>query len=53
MPLEWKELKKGLRPEDFHIKNAAKIIQKKEDSWKGVLGKAIDLKKCLEKLKKL
>lgn len=53
MPLSWKELKKGLRPEDFHIKNALKYIPKQEAYWKPVLGPPIDLKKTLQALKKM
>jgi bifunctional non-homologous end joining protein LigD len=50
MPLEWKEVKKGLDPKDFNIHTALKRIQKKGDLFKGVLGPGIDLAKCLKKL---
>ena len=33
-PLEWKELKKGLRPEEFNIFT---VIQRKNDPWEGLL----------------
>lgn len=33
-PLEWKELKKGLRPEEFNIFT---IIKRKSDPWEGLL----------------
>lgn len=52
MPLEWKEVKKGLSPHNFTIYNALKRIKKKGDIFKGVLGKGIDLKKCLNRLEK-
>jgi len=52
MPLEWKEVKPGLSPADFTIYNALKRIEKKGDLFKGVLGKGIDLVKCLRLLEK-
>ena len=33
-PLEWKELKKGLRPEEFNIFTA---LERKNDPWEGLL----------------
>ena len=50
MPLKWNEVKPGLSPQDFNIKNALKRIEKYPDLFKPVLGKGIDLMKCLEKL---
>lgn len=52
MPLEWKELKPGLKPEHFTIKNAIPRIQKRKDAWKGVLGAPVDLPKCAALLRK-
>jgi bifunctional non-homologous end joining protein LigD len=52
MPLEWKELKPGLKPEHFNLKNAPVRILKKKDPWKGVLGAPIALKKCSDLLRK-
>lgn len=52
MPLKWKEVKTGLSPQDFTIYNALKRIEKNTDLFKGVLGKGIDLKKCLKLLDK-
>lgn len=49
-PLLWKEVKKGLSPKDFTIHNSLKRVKKMGDIFKGVLGKGIDLKKCLENL---
>jgi len=50
MPLAWKEVKPGLHPSSFSIKNAVGLIKKRKDIFLGVLGKAVDIKKCLEKL---
>ncbi|MDF2450931.1 MAG: ATP-dependent ligase LigD phosphoesterase module / ATP-dependent ligase LigD polymerase [Bacteroidota bacterium] len=50
MPLNWKEVKPGLSPYDFNIHNALKRIEKTVDLFAPVLGKGIDLKKCLKLL---
>lgn len=50
MPIEWKELKKGLKPTDFNIENALARIEKNGDLFKPVLGKGIDMLKAIEKL---
>ncbi|MES2565870.1 MAG: DNA ligase D [Bacteroidota bacterium] len=52
MPLNWKEVKKGLTPHDFNIHNALKRIEKTGDLFAPVLGKGIDLAKCLKRLEK-
>ncbi|MCE5317532.1 MAG: non-homologous end-joining DNA ligase [Parachlamydia sp.] len=49
-PLEWKEVKEGLDPTDFTMKNIQSRLKKKGDLFKGVLGKGINLLKCLKKL---
>ncbi len=49
-PLEWNELKKGLKPTDFNIHNALERIEAKGDLFKPVLGKGIDMMKALELL---
>ncbi|MBC7948845.1 MAG: DNA polymerase domain-containing protein [Chitinophagaceae bacterium] len=49
-PLEWKEVKKGLHPGMFTIKNIGKRLAKKGDLFKGVLGKGNDLQKALKRL---
>ncbi len=49
-PLEWKEVKYGLHPSQFHINNILERIEKKGDLFKGVLGKGVDMMKCLKKL---
>lgn len=50
MPIEWSELKKGLKPTDFTIENALERIKEKGDLFKPVLGKGIDMMKVLELL---
>lgn len=49
-PLLWKEVKKGLRPGQFTIHNIKDRVKKMGDLFEGVLGKGIDLKKCLTNL---
>ncbi|SHF28660.1 bifunctional non-homologous end joining protein LigD [Chryseobacterium arachidis] len=51
MPLEWNELKPGLKPTDFNIHNALDRIKEKGDLFKPVLGKGIDMMKGLKLLK--
>ncbi|KQR93921.1 ATP-dependent DNA ligase [Chryseobacterium sp. Leaf180] len=50
MPIEWDELKKGLKPTDFNIENALERIKAKGDLFKPVLGKSFDMMKALELL---
>ncbi|MCW3077690.1 MAG: ATP-dependent ligase LigD phosphoesterase module / ATP-dependent ligase LigD polymerase [Bacteroidetes bacterium] len=50
MPLKWTEVKPGLSPQDFNIKNALKRIEKNKNMFLPVLGKGIDLQKCLKLL---
>ncbi len=49
-PLDWKEVKQGLHPSDFNIQNIINRLEKKGDLFAGVLGKGIDLNKCLQKM---
>jgi bifunctional non-homologous end joining protein LigD len=49
MPLQWKEVKKGLKMTDFTIYNAMERIQSEGDIFKPVLGKGINLEKVLKK----
>lgn len=49
-PLEWKEVKPGLHPSQFHIGNVPQRVQKKGDLFREVLGKGIDLGKTLKLL---
>jgi bifunctional non-homologous end joining protein LigD len=48
MPLEWFEVKKGLKMSDFHIHNAVERIRSIGDLFKPVLGKGIDLLKVVK-----
>lgn len=48
MPLHWDEVKKGLDPMDFTIKNAAARLKRTGDLWKPVMGKGLDLAKVLK-----
>jgi bifunctional non-homologous end joining protein LigD len=49
-PLLWEEVKKGLSPKQFTIYNIKERVVKMGDIFKGVLGKGIDLNKCLKNL---
>ncbi|MBF6610050.1 MAG: DNA ligase D [Chryseobacterium sp.] len=50
MPLEWKEVKPGLKPTDWNIENAKDRLEKKGDLFKPVIGKGIDMLKAIEKI---
>ncbi|WP_439556395.1 non-homologous end-joining DNA ligase [Dyadobacter sp.] len=52
-PLEWSEVKQGLRIGDFTIKNILKRVEEKGDLFKGALGKGIDMAKALQKLESI
>jgi bifunctional non-homologous end joining protein LigD len=52
-PLDWKEVKRGLHPSQFTMKNIKKRADKKGDLFRGVLGKGIDIPAILEKLEKM
>lgn len=49
-PLLWKEVKTGLSPQLFTIHNIEERVKKIGDIFKPVLGKGIDLKKCIKNL---
>jgi bifunctional non-homologous end joining protein LigD len=49
-PLDWKEVKKGLHPTDFNIRNMRSRVEKKGDLFRGVLLKGIDMAKCIARL---
>jgi bifunctional non-homologous end joining protein LigD len=49
-PLLWEEVKPGLSPKNFTIYNSLERVKKMGDIFKGVLGKGINLKKCIENL---
>jgi bifunctional non-homologous end joining protein LigD len=51
-PLEWKEVRKGLKPGKFTIKTIQKRLKEKGDLWEGLLDDSVDLSAalaCLEK----
>jgi bifunctional non-homologous end joining protein LigD len=52
-PLEWREVKAGLDPKQFHIGNARERFAKKGDLFEGVLGSPQNLYDALGKLEKL
>lgn len=49
-PLHWSEVRKGLDPTRFTLKTIFKRLDKQGDLWKPVLGRGIDIAKCLERL---
>lgn len=49
-PLEWKEVKLGLDPKQFTIKNIVKRIKEKGDIFKPILGRGINIEKCIRQL---
>jgi bifunctional non-homologous end joining protein LigD len=50
MPLHWDEVKSGLKPTDFTIKNALARLKHTGDLWKPALARGIDLPKLLKKI---
>jgi len=50
-PLRWDEVRPGLRPADFHMRNILERVQHIGDLWRDVLGPGIDLAHCLQRLK--
>lgn len=50
MPLEWNEVKSGLKPTDWNIENALSRIEKKGDLFLPTLKKGIDMLKALDNL---
>ncbi|HEY4651099.1 MAG TPA: DNA ligase D, partial [Pontibacter sp.] len=49
-PLSWDEVKPGLTPEAFTLKNVPDRIRQKGDLFKGVLSEGVDLQKCLKNI---
>jgi bifunctional non-homologous end joining protein LigD len=52
MPLQWDEVKKGLKMSDFNIYNSLERIKSMGDIFKPVLGKGINLEKVIRKFNK-
>jgi len=51
-PLDWKEINPRLDPTEFNIKTMLKRVKKKQDLFKPILGRGVDLKKTLRLLEK-
>lgn len=51
-PLQWSEVKAGLKPSDFTIKNIEARLKKVGDLWKPVIGKGVNLAQLIKKLEK-
>ena len=52
-PLEWKEVKYGLHPSKFTLKNIQGRVAKKGDLFQAVLEKGIDIPATMKQLEKL
>lgn len=52
-PLKWTEVKKGLDPQDFTIKNIHQRLKKMGDLYAPVLGKGINLETAIHNLEKI
>jgi bifunctional non-homologous end joining protein LigD len=52
-PLEWDEVNDSLDPRMFHIRNMQARIKEKGDLWKPVIGRGIDMEKCLERISRM
>lgn len=53
MSLEWSEVKRGIRPEDYNILNALEHIKSKKDPFSAVLKRGVNLKSILSSIKTL
>lgn len=53
MPLEWHEVKKGLKPTDFTVFNALDRVKEKGDLFKPVLGRGANILQAIKRLEKL
>lgn len=50
MPLLWAEVKSGLKITDYTLKNVPKLMAKRKDPFKAVLGEGIEMDKAIERL---
>jgi len=53
MPLHWEEVKKGLKIKDHNLKNSVSRLREIGDLFKGVIGKGINMKKAITKMKSI
>jgi bifunctional non-homologous end joining protein LigD len=51
-PLDWDEVKPGLHPSQFTIKNILHRVERIGDIFSGVLGPGIDLEACIDNLER-
>lgn len=51
-PLEWKEVKKGLKPTDFTIENMPARLKKHGDLWQPTLGAGVDIRAVIKTIEK-
>jgi len=51
-PLKWSEIKSGLRPEQFTIRNVLRRLEKTGDLFEGVLGRGVNIKTALDRLQR-
>lgn len=49
-PLKWNEVKKGLEPTKFTMKNIFKRLDKVGDLWEGTIGKGVNIEKALKSI---
>lgn len=49
-PLDWSEVKSGLRIAEFNINTVPERVQNRKDTFKGILGKGIDMEKAIDNL---
>ena len=47
-PLLWDEVRHGIYPHDFTLREIPHRLERYGDLWKPVLGKGIDMKRCLD-----
>jgi bifunctional non-homologous end joining protein LigD len=52
MPLEWKEIRKGLQPSRFTVRNAPALL-KKSNPWREYAGSAQSLATAIERLTRI
>ncbi|MEO2062716.1 MAG: DNA ligase D [Christiangramia sp.] len=52
-PLEWKEVKKGLKIQDFNLKNMPERLQQKGDLFSPVLSEGLNMEKAIKALEGL